>query len=227
MRVAAALRLVAIATVMSAFFSLAGPLWAAGAVGSAAPDAKFYTFAVHSGINRVTVSVTQRFGVKPPAILYSASPARLNCRVLSYDYEAHEASFEQPPVGTLTMRLRCGRVPPSAHVRLRFRAPIERVFALRNGPGSVHVVLDTPRGRARPLVELGTHPLLNDGTCRTLGQSLSQKGERFDLRISGRCRGLRRGAEGVLSIGGLLLDRSTATSGTRLKSQPGNPPFET
>lgn len=165
------------------------------------------TVAVHDGLNRISLSVTQVFGTRPPAILFQPLPARVNCRVLGYGYNANESS-PTARTATLRMRLRCRDATARAYVRLEFRPPLERIFAPRDGKGSVDVALHTP-SRVRPLIAIGIKPA-GPGECTERGASLTPQGRAVDLRVSGRCTKLPRGAEAVVSIGGLLLTRSAA-----------------
>ena len=101
--------------------------------------------ALHRGVTAVNLTVPHVSGARPPAILLSLTRAGGRCSVARYSYIDHERRAR------FRMWIRCPRARRGARVKLVFRAPLQRRFRLRNGVGTVRVVIDKPRGTALPM----------------------------------------------------------------------------
>ena len=143
-------------------------------------------------------------GSGPPAILLSTSPARLRCAVADYSYINRER------LARFRMRIRCPQARAGARAKLVFRGPLVRQFRLRNGAGTVRIVVDKPRGDARPLGSLTTRP--RNADCRTTRSRVRVGSHRLIATARVRCRRLPPGAKGVLAVGGLIAARGSAIS---------------
>jgi hypothetical protein len=154
------------------------------------------TVPIRGRITNVTLSVPHQTGSRPPAILLSIRPANLRCVVSEYRYRAVNKR------GTFKMKLRCPRAPSGARARLVFRAPYLRVFALRNGTGTVRVKVDKPPGNVRPLGDLTTRP--RDTNCKATPTGHHVGARVFTASARVKCQGLPAHAKGVLAVGGLL-----------------------
>ena len=86
--------------------------------------------------------------------------------------------------------------------QLVFRAPLQRRFQLRNGVGTVRIVINKPLGTALPTGELRTRPA--DRDCRVTRSRVSTAGRRLTPTERVQCRGLPANARGVLTVGGLI-----------------------
>ena len=96
------------------------------------------TVALHRGVTAVNLTVPHVSGARPPAILLSLTRASGRCSVARYSYIDHERRAR------FRTWIRCPRARRGARVKLVFRAPLQRRFRLRNGVGTVRVVVDKP-----------------------------------------------------------------------------------
>ncbi|MGZ4332334.1 MAG: hypothetical protein ACXVXL_30595, partial [Solirubrobacteraceae bacterium] len=154
------------------------------------------TVVLHRGVTGVNLTVPHVSGARPPAILLSLTRAGGPCSVPRYSYVDHERR------GRFRMWIRCPRARRGARVKLVFRAPLQRRFRLRNGVGTVRVVIDKPRGTALPMAALRTRPA--DRDCRITRSRVFTAPRRLTATARVQCRGLPVNAHGVLMVGGLL-----------------------
>jgi hypothetical protein len=176
------------------------------AFASSATAATVRSVALTRGATKVSVRVPQVNGSRPPAILMSTRPAGLRCSVDGYRYINRERS------GRFQTTLRCPQARAGARARFVFRAPLIRRFGLRNGVGTVRLVVDKPRGDVRPLARLSTQP--RDTDCTATRSRVRVSARRLTATARVRCHGLPRHARGQLAVGGLIAARTSAVSQT-------------
>ena len=160
------------------------------------------TVALHRGVTGVDLTVPHVTGARPPAILLSLTRASGRCTVARYSYIAHERRAR------FRTRIRCPRATRGARARLVFRVPLQRTFRLRNGVGTVRIVVDKPPGTALPMGELRTRPA--DRDCRITRSRLSTADRRLTATARVQCRGLPVNARGILTVGGLIAANAPA-----------------
>jgi hypothetical protein len=166
------------------------------------------TAPLHRGVTNISFTVPQVSGARPPAIALSLTRASGRCTVARYSYIDHERRAR------FRMRIRCARARRGARVKLVFRAPLQRTFRLRDGVGTVRVVVDKPRGTALPMAALTLRPA--DRDCRVTRSRLSTASRRLTATARVQCHGLPVNARGVLTVGGLIAADAQANTSRSL-----------